>query len=144
MQVGGGELTPLHDALKPIMKLHQRNISSPLYLCSSTKDQTPISERRVCIFSFNSNAHPLTTFLTKKKNKIHFLLSSVIIRSDKTSCLFIHFTVWYSSLNPQYEQSLWKHYKQNNLLKNQTRTRRAGVGQDEDMKLILEGEKICS
>lgn len=33
------------------------------------------------------------------------------------------------------------HDKQNNLLKTQTRTRRTGVGQDEDMKLILESGK---
>jgi len=33
------------------------------------------------------------------------------------------------------------YYKQNNLLKSQTRTRRAGVGQDEDMRLIWEGGK---
>lgn len=78
------------------------------------------------------------------QKNFRFLLSSVTIRSDKMSCLFLHFTVWYSFSNLQYEQSLWKHYKQNNLLKKQTRTRRAGVGQDEDIKLILEGGKTWS
>lgn len=141
MQVGGGGQTLLHDELMPIMKLHPKeHLISTVPLQLYERSDPNLKEE----FAFSALNQMQVHLQDNWQNNFHFLLSSFIITSDRTSCLFIHFTVWYSSLNLQYEQSLWKHYKQNNLLKNQTRTRRTGVRQDEEMKLILEGGKTCS
>lgn len=111
-QLEGGELTLLHDEFNTNSGIATKETSHPHCIFVPLQKSRLKSQKNEFAFSSWIQIH-LQDFWQKS---FRFLLSLVIIRSDKMSYLFIHFIVLYSSLNLQYKQSLWKHYKQNNLL----------------------------
>lgn len=82
MQEGTGRQTPLHDKLELIMKLHLKKYLTSILLLYLYK-RSGSKFGRVCHFISNASS-PRKTSDTKISI---FLLSSVIIRSDKRSYL---------------------------------------------------------